>query len=182
MACSDVDVSFGNVLIQYDVDQTSSDGLTAGTIAQNEVLANPKSVVNGNSNPLGDMSKLIGIDFLLDNNAEPLEATATFSIYFFKTAPQDSGGDIVAADAFSTVTDASLLGLLGKVDISAAQLLGQTDKYFEFYNESDISEIIKPDSDTNYFYACVVLTSSVSLTIATGATLTIKYKFEGVAG
>jgi len=180
MACNDVNFSNGKAIQTISTAQTQSDGgLAVGGLLQYDIISQTIPLT-GCVSTEGKTVKIVGMDIILDNNGTAL-AAETLTIYIFDEVPLVGGIAIVPGAAFSDVDDASLLSIVARIELSEISVdPGHNDFLIGSATESEISNYCKTASDSTTLYAVIITESAAPSTIATGATLDTKFKFEGV--
>jgi len=180
MSCLDLNLSLGKALDTITSSQTETAGdLTAGLLTTNDIYAKT-ILLTPDISRAGAILKLVGFDFILDNQAPAVVLPETLDLYIFDSEPLGGAVALVPGAAFSTLDQASYQNIVGYANLPAMPISADTAGIITAtLNESDISIYIETGTTTT-LYAVIVTRSTTASTIAAGATLKTRFKFEGV--
>lgn len=180
MSCLDLNLSLGKALDILESSQTESGGdLVAGLLSTNDIYAKT-ILLTPDISRAGAIIKLVGFDFILDNQSPAAVLPETLDLYIFNSEPLAGAAALVPGAAFSTLDQASYQNIVAYFDLAAMPVSADKSGIITAtLNESDISAYIET-GDTTTLYAVIVTRSTTASTIAAGATLKTRFKFEGV--
>jgi hypothetical protein len=177
--CLDVNLSFGKAIDEIETVQTQAAGdLVAEGLSPNDIYSKTIPLTPDISRP-GNIVKLVGLDFILDNRANAL-FPETLDLYIFSEEPLASSAALVPGALMSTIDRASYASLAAFVHLSAMPVsVDTTGIIIATFTESDMSVYIETGITTT-LYAVLVTRSAVPSTIIASAELITRFKFEGV--